>query len=232
MKCGEYNSEESSVKVVPGGTAKAVLTGENVASWSYGNLPDEVKAIELRYDTNSNRCEVIIIASSTAKAGDTSVVIYAYNEVGEATETTLKITITEDSESYADPIINESSNNSVTVIPGGTSSTIFTGENVASWSYGNLPDEVKAIVLRYGTNPNRCEVFVTASSTAKAGDTSITIYAYNEVGEATETTLKITITEDTPASNPVINGNKSVTVVPGGTSKTTFTGQNITAWLS
>ncbi|MBR1601920.1 MAG: hypothetical protein IJ667_00590, partial [Synergistaceae bacterium] len=219
-----------SVRVIAGGTARAVFTGQHINSWKYGNLPDEIKAVELNYAANPNRCEVLVTASSTAAAGEKTVTIYAYNEIGEMTSANLNVTII-DNRDHSDPVIDY--HESVSVIAGGTARAVFTGKHINSWKYGNLPDEIKAVELNYAANPNRCDVLVTASSKAAAGAKTVTIYAYNEIGEETSADLSVTIISDSEKGNydkPVIDGNKSVSVAKGGTARTVFTGKNIRAW--
>ena len=221
--------EDESVTVIAGGTAKAVFTGEHIRSWKYGNLPDEVKALELDYSVNPDRCEVLVTASSTATAGNTSVTIYAYNEIGESTSKTLNITIVTDGAEYPNPEIDE--DESVTVIAGGTAKAVFTGQHIRSWKCIDFPDAIKAIELKYDVNPDRCEVSVTASSSATAGDHEIYIYAFNEIGEDANAKLNVKIVADgTTYPDPVIDDEGSLSVVPGGTSNTIFTGQNVASW--
>ena len=110
-----------SVTVVQGGTAKAVFTGKYTRSWGHGTLPDSIKSVVLNYDTNPNRCEAQVTASSTAEVGDCVVTIYAYNAVGERVSADLNVTITED-RSHPDPVIDE--DESVTVVQGGTAGSI------------------------------------------------------------------------------------------------------------
>ncbi|MDY6401643.1 MAG: hypothetical protein SPK98_05005, partial [Synergistales bacterium] len=218
-----------SVSVVAGGTAKAVFTGQHIRRWNYDmNFSDDIHGIELNYSTNPNRCEVLVTADAKAKAGTYPVTIYAYNAVGEETSATLTVTITAEEAKYEDPVIDE--NEEVSVIAGGTAKAVFTGQHIRAWKYGLLPDIVKAVELNYSVNPNRCEVLVTASSTA-TGSSKVTIYAYNEVGEETSADLTVKITEEaTKYEDPVIDENEEVSVIAGGTAKAVFTGQHIRAW--
>ncbi|MBQ7559623.1 MAG: hypothetical protein IJT20_05185 [Synergistaceae bacterium] len=221
--------KSAEVSVKAGGTVKAVFTGTNVRAWKYGKLPAAVKAVELDYSSNPNRCEVLVTASSTATAGTYSVPMYAYNEVGQEVSSTLKITVTTDT--YAAATIDK--NEEVTVKAGGTVRTVFTGKNVNAWKYGNLPAALKAVELNYSTNTNRCEVLVTASSTAEAGTYSTDIYAYNAVGEEVSATLTVTVTEEsssTTYASATIDGNGEVEVIAGGTARAIFTGKNVKTW--
>ncbi|MBQ7732967.1 MAG: hypothetical protein IJT58_02995, partial [Synergistaceae bacterium] len=222
--------EDESVTVIAGGTAKAVFTGKNIYSWKHGNLPDSVKAVDLNYSVDPDRCEALVTASSTAEAGTSKVTIYAYNSVGTEKTATLNVTVINDeaAKSYPAPVIDE--DESVTVVPGGTARAVFTGSNVHSWSHGSLPSGVKAVVLKYDTHPDRCEVLITASSAAKAGNVSVAINAYNEVGASVSKTLRITIVEASSHPAPVIDSEGSVSVVPGGTSSTLLTGSNVASW--
>ncbi|MBR0043752.1 MAG: hypothetical protein IJP56_02810, partial [Synergistaceae bacterium] len=220
-----------SVSVAKGGTARGVFTGKNIRAWAYGNLPDGIKAIELNYAANSNKCDVLVTASSKAVAGAKTVTIYAYNEIGEETSADLSVTIINDSEkgNYDKPVID--GNKSVSVAKGGTARAVFTGKNIRAWAYGNLPDGIKAIELNYAANPNKCEVLVTASSTAQAGSKTVTIYAYNEIGEVTSKTLNVNIIDDgAKYDEAVIDPVKTVSVVQGGTVHMSLTGKNIVLW--
>ncbi|MBR0097279.1 MAG: hypothetical protein IJP88_08860, partial [Synergistaceae bacterium] len=222
---------QESVSVIAGGTARAVFTGKHINSWKYGNLPDEIKAVELNYAANPNRCDVLVTASSKAAAGAKTVTIYAYNEIGEETSADLSVTIISDSEkgNYDKPVID--GNKSVSVAKGGTARAVFTGKNIRAWAYGNLPDGIKAIELNYAANPNKCEVLVTASSTAQTGSKTVTIYAYNEIGEVTSKTLNVNIIDDgAKYDEAVIDPVKTVSVVQGGTVHVSLTGKNIVLW--
>ncbi|MDY6428117.1 MAG: hypothetical protein SPK66_01265, partial [Synergistales bacterium] len=224
--------EAQSVSVIAGGTAKAVFTGQHIRAWKHGNLPDAVKAVELNYSKNSNVCNVLVTAGSTATAGTYTVTMYAYNEVG--CETSADLTVTVTTEKTAAAAVISTIDSKVSVVAGGTAKVKLTGTNVFAWIYWNLPDAIKAVELDYSSDPNICEVFVTAGSSAEAGTVSFDVYAYNEVGEVAETPATITVTivasEPTDTKPKLTTAPTSVDLVPGGKTTLTFMGDNISFW--
>ena len=102
-------------------------------------LPEAIHAIELRYNTNPNVCEVLVTANDDTSAASATVNIYAYNEIGMETSKTLTVNIVEsDSTKYPAAVINTISG--VKVAQGGIVNVSLTGSNIKSWGYGNLPD--------------------------------------------------------------------------------------------
>ncbi|MBR0097848.1 MAG: hypothetical protein IJP88_11740, partial [Synergistaceae bacterium] len=219
--------ESETVSVIKGGTAKATFTGQHIRAWAYGTLPEAIHAIELKPAANPNRCDVLVTAADKTDATSAKITIYACNAIGEVTSADLNVIIIDDKD-HSDPVID--CNESVRVIAGGTARAVFTGKHINSWKYGNLPDEIKAVELNYASNPNRCEVLVTASSTAAFGEKTVTIYAYNEIGEMTSANLNVTIIDTRDHSDPVIDCNESVSVIAGGTARAVFTGKHINSW--
>ena len=221
------------MNVVPGGTSSTLLTGQNIASWAYKNLPSQIKAIELRYSDNPNQCEVLVTANSTAEINsDCSVTIYAYNTVGVSADATLNVFIV-DPDAKADETPEFTNKvDAANIVAGGSAASLFTAKNVVYWRHnGNLPGIIKSLEFRYDPeDASQCEVIVTANSTAQVGETaSVRVLAgnvYDEIG----TDIAVTIASVTSAA-PVINEKTAtVTVAPGNSANTTFTGTNISTW--
>ncbi|MBR1601919.1 MAG: hypothetical protein IJ667_00585, partial [Synergistaceae bacterium] len=219
-----------SVSVAKGGTARGVFTGKNIRAWAYGNLPDGIKAIELNYAANPNKCEVLVTASSTAQAGSKTVTIYAYNEIGEVTSRTLNVNIIEDGAKYDEAVIDPVK--TVRVVQGGTVHVSLTGKNIVLWTYGNLPDGIKSLEFIYNNNPNKCTAAITAGSKAETGSKTITIYAFNEIGEFTSAALTVNViaADSGSGGTPTIDSDDleaPISVVPGGKISVSFDAANI-----
>ena len=226
------DDENISVDVIPGGMSFAILTGRNIASWAYKDLPSAIKAIEMSYYNNDpNICGALITASSTAEIGEYTVTFYAYNSVGMSADVTLTVSVL-DPDSDAVRIEFTRQPKSADVIPGGTSSSVFTAKNVLYWRHdGNLPSIVKAVEFRYNyEDPGECEVIITASSTAKIGDTaSINILAGNIYDEI-PSTINVTIASTAPAAPKITPKTAKLALAPGMSATTTFTGANASTW--
>ena len=189
------------LELIAGGSGTATFIGQNIKFWSWGTKPDFVKAIELNYRDNPNVCEVFVDVKDGASVRQGDITLYAFNEAGEISEPrTLTVNIIANSDHEA-AIIDE--DESISITHGGTATAVFTGTHIRSWGHATLPDAIKDIDMNYDTNPNRCEVLVTASSTATADNTpvEIKIYAYNKVGESADATLTVSIQDGSRSSS-------------------------------
>ncbi|MDY6404813.1 MAG: hypothetical protein SPL87_05205, partial [Synergistales bacterium] len=207
------------VSVVLGQRARATFTGKHVRSWTVDNSDVDKYAwiddIECSYAVNPDRCDMTVITNTgvNADVSEAKIKVYAYNAVGKKSDPATLTIVAAKPDDYKDPVIDTSE--SVSVIAGGTAKAVFTGQHIRRWGYNmNFSDDIHGIELNYSTNPNRCEVLVTADAKAKAGTYTVTIYAYNEVGEETSATLTVKITtEETKYEDPVIDENEEVSVI-------------------
>ena len=223
-----------SVSVAKGGTARGVFTGKNIRAWAYGNLPEGVKSIQLNYAANPNRCDVLVTAASDTTATSGTVTIYAYNEIGEERSATLTVNFIDDAAKYAKPVIDTVKPDTVRVVQGGTVHVSLTGTNIVLWMHDDLPDGIKSLEFIYSNNPNKCTAAITAGSQAATGSKTITVYAFNEIGEYVSKTLTVNvIAADSGASGsgsggtptPTIDSDDlkdTIKVVPGGKISVSF----------